>query len=125
MTPFGERLRELREERGMTQKELAAAVGVSAGYLSALEHGHRGRPSWALLQRIVGHLNIIWDDAENLQNLAALSDTRVVVDTTQASSRATLLANVLAQRISLLTEDSLEEVLHLLEKPKDGAGSKK
>lgn len=125
MTPFGERLRELREERCMTQKELAAAVGVSAGYLSALEHGHRGRPSWALLQRIVGHLNIIWDDAENLQNLAALSDTRVVVDTTQASSRATLLANVLAQRISLLTEDSLEEVLHLLEKPKDGAGSKK
>ncbi|MEM1038154.1 MAG: helix-turn-helix domain-containing protein [Pseudomonadota bacterium] len=117
MTPFGERLRELREERSMTQRDLAAAIGVSAGYLSALEHGHRGRPSWALLQRIVGHLNIIWDDAEHLQDLAALSDTRVVVDTIQLSSQATYLANVLALRIEALSEEKLSELLAVLQKP--------
>jgi len=36
MTPFGARLRALRAERGMTQKEFAAQLEVSAAYLSAL-----------------------------------------------------------------------------------------
>ncbi|TKB38718.1 MAG: helix-turn-helix transcriptional regulator, partial [Mesorhizobium sp.] len=37
MTPFGERLRVLRNERGVSQKDMAKAIGVSAAYLSALE----------------------------------------------------------------------------------------
>ena len=45
MTPFGRRLRELRRERGQTLKAMAAALHVSPAYLSALEHGHRGRPA--------------------------------------------------------------------------------
>ncbi len=49
MTPFGARLREIREARGMTLKSMAAAIGVSPAYLSALEHGRRGRPTWDLL----------------------------------------------------------------------------
>ena len=36
MTPFGRRLRELRRARGRQLKEMAAALGVSAAYLSAL-----------------------------------------------------------------------------------------
>ena len=35
MTPFGARLRALRAERGMTLKDLAAQLQVSAAYLSA------------------------------------------------------------------------------------------
>ncbi|MEL6966543.1 MAG: helix-turn-helix domain-containing protein [Pseudomonadota bacterium] len=114
MTPFGERLRALRAEKGITQRQFASAVGVSAGYLSALEHGHRGKPSWPLLQRIVGELGVIWDEAEDLQRLAHLSDTRVVVDTTTASAAATLAANLLAERIAGLDEDSVSALLALL-----------
>ena len=44
MTPFGDRMRKLRSERGITLKEMAEALGVSSAYLSALEHGKRGRP---------------------------------------------------------------------------------
>ena len=55
MTPFGERIRALRIERGVSQKEMAAAIGVSPAYLSALEHGRRGVPSWTLLQKIIGY----------------------------------------------------------------------
>ncbi|TIT83335.1 MAG: helix-turn-helix transcriptional regulator, partial [Mesorhizobium sp.] len=36
MTPFGEKLRALRAERGLSQKAMAEAIGVSAAYLSAL-----------------------------------------------------------------------------------------
>ena len=65
----------------MTLKSMAAAIGVSPAYLSALEHGRRGRPTWDLLQRIIGHLNIIWDEAEELERLADLSHPRIVIDT--------------------------------------------
>jgi len=54
MTPFGKRVRELRAEKGVTQKEMAAALGVSAAYLSALENGQRSAPGWDFLQRIIG-----------------------------------------------------------------------
>ena len=44
MTPFGERVRRLRRERGLLLKDMAAHLGVSSAYLSALERGERGKP---------------------------------------------------------------------------------
>lgn len=110
MTPLGLHLRQLRDERGLTQKDMASAIGVSPAYLSALEHGHRGKPSWALLQRIVGYLNIIWDDAEELQKVAGLSDPRVIIDTTDLSANATRTANLLAQQIDGLDDETLNRL---------------
>ena len=64
-TPFGKAVRHLRDRKGVSQKEMAVALGVSPAYLSALEHGRRGRPSWAQVQAIIGYFNVIWDEAEN------------------------------------------------------------
>ena len=113
MTPFGERLRRLRRERGVNQKEMAAALGVSAAYLSALEHGRRGVPTWVLLQKIIGYFNIIWDDAEEVLRLAGQSRPRVVIDTSGLSPAATELANMLAERIGSLDARTLEEMIAL------------
>lgn len=115
MTPFGERMRHMRARKGVTQKQMAAALGVSAAYLSALEHGRRGMPSWPLLQKIVGYFNVIWDDAEELERLAALSHPRVTVDTAGLSAPATLLANRLAERIGRLADGDIEDLLARLE----------
>lgn len=38
---FGERLKELRRERGVGQVELAKGIGVSNGIISLWEHGLR------------------------------------------------------------------------------------
>ena len=81
MTPFGIRLRQLRSERGIALKDMAEALGVSAAYLSALEHGRRGRPTHAMVVAICAQLNIIWDEADELARLARLSHPRVTVDT--------------------------------------------
>ncbi|MEO0636941.1 MAG: helix-turn-helix transcriptional regulator [Pseudomonadota bacterium] len=119
MTPFGEKLRALRAERGMTQADMAEALKVSGSYLSALEHGRRGRPTWDLLQRIIGHLQVIWDDAEELERLARLSDPRVVVDTAKLPPKSTLVANELAERIAYLDDGALDKILQAIE---DGVG---
>jgi transcriptional regulator with XRE-family HTH domain len=110
VTPFGEKIRTLRAERGLSQKQMAAAIGVSAAYLSALEHGRRGAPSWTLVQKIIGYFNVIWDDAEELQRLAEASHPRIVVDTSGLSPAATELANLLADGIARLDEAELRRL---------------
>lgn len=107
MTPLGARLRALREERGVTLKEMAKAVRVSSAYLSALEHGRRGKPTWSLLQRIITYFNVIWDEAEELQRLAELSDPKITIDTGGLAPEATELANRLAAEIARLSTDDL------------------
>lgn len=115
MTPFGAKVRTLRSEKGVTQSEMAEALGVSGAYLSALEHGRRGRPSWDLLQRIIGYLGVIWDDAEELERLAELSHPRVTVETSGLDPRATALANRLAQTIGTLQAEDLDRLSTVLE----------
>ncbi|MGQ2907739.1 MAG: helix-turn-helix domain-containing protein [Aliihoeflea sp.] len=115
MTPFGKKVRAMRTERGIAQKEMAAAIGVSPAYLSALEHGRRGVPNWAMVQKIIGFFNVIWDEAEALEDLARRSDPRVTVATAGLSPEATLLANRLAAQISMLSPDDIEQIVALLD----------
>jgi transcriptional regulator with XRE-family HTH domain len=124
MTPFGAKLRQLRQARGIEQKAMAAALGVSASYLSALEHGRRGKPTWAIIQNIIGYFNVIWDDAEELQQLAALSDPRVVVDTVNLTPEATALANHLAERIRTLPPEQIAAMQAVLDAPPQKSAAK-
>jgi len=116
MTPFGSKMRELRAARGVTMKDMAEGLGVSAAYLSALEHGRRGTPTWYLVQRIIAYFNIIWDEAEELARLAQESDPRVVVDTSGLSPAATHFANRLARQISELSEADLAAMAEILKR---------
>lgn len=114
MTPFGERMRRLRAERNITLKEMADAIGVSSAYLSALEHGKRGRPGWHLIQRILTYFNIIWDDADEVVRLARISHPRITIDTSGLNPKATELANRLADDIGKLDQPMLDELLSVL-----------
>ena len=118
MTPFGEALRRLRAERGVTQRQMAIAMGVSPAYLSALEHGKRSEPSWEFIQRAIGYFNIIWDEAEELQMLGSLSRPKVTIDTSGLAPKATEIANRLATVIARLDEPTLEEICNLIDRAK-------
>ena len=52
---LGKAIRQLREERGMTQEALAHAAGVTVGHLSTIERGH-SNPTWATVKAISGAL---------------------------------------------------------------------
>lgn len=114
MTPFGAKIRELRRARAVTLKQMAAALELSPAYLSALEHGQRGRPTKALVVQICEYFHLIWDDYEEMHRLARLSHPRVVVDTRGLSPEATEAANLLAERIADLDAGTLVAVSALL-----------
>ena len=120
MTPFGERMRRLRHERGVTLKDMAAAIGVSPAYLSALEHGKRGRPGWHLIQRTIAYFNIIWDEAEEVVRLARISHPKITIDTAGLDPRATELANRLADSIAYLDNDGIDALLVTLNERDSG-----
>jgi transcriptional regulator with XRE-family HTH domain len=111
MTPFGAKLRQLRKERNITLKDMAAALDVSSAYLSALEHGKRGKPTWFLVQRIIAFFNVIWDEAEELQRLAEVSDPNITINTAGMDPKATELTNLLSDRIGQLSPKSLEDLI--------------
>ncbi len=114
MTPFGNKVRELRKARGITMKQMAADLDISQAYLSALEHGHRGLPSPALVVQICEYFHLIWDDFEEVHRIAGVSHPRVIVDTRGLDARKTELANLLAERIAGLSDADTADLLNRL-----------
>ena len=114
MTPFGARIRVLRNQRGITLKKMAEDLGISAAYLSAMEHGKRPRPRPNLVRQICGYFNVIWDDADELQNLAQRYRPKRAIDTGGLSPKATELVNLLADRIADLSEERIEEMIEVV-----------
>lgn len=51
------KIREIREEQGISQVELAHKAGLSMGYLSHLENGSRDNPSFKTMIKISKALN--------------------------------------------------------------------
>ncbi len=110
MTPLGAKLRKMRADRNIALKDMAKALNVSSAYLSALEHGKRGKPTWYMVQRIIAFFNVIWDEAEEIQRLAEISDPKISIDTAGLPPEATELTNVLARELKRLSPNEMREI---------------
>lgn len=53
---LGKAIRQLRQERDMTQEALAHAAGVTVSHLSTIERGH-SNPTWATVRTIAASLD--------------------------------------------------------------------
>jgi transcriptional regulator with XRE-family HTH domain len=54
---LGKAVRQLREERGMTQEVLAQEAGVTVGHMSMIERGH-SNPTWATVKAVARALSV-------------------------------------------------------------------
>jgi len=65
---FGDKLRELRQQAGMTQWQIAERTGVSNTYISALESGRKPAPPHAVVTALAACLEVkektLWDLAQ-------------------------------------------------------------
>ena len=68
---FGELLRKKRKDQGLTQKDLALAVGKTTMAISLFESGENLPPSGLLLESIISALKCSVEDALSLRFLAA------------------------------------------------------
>ncbi|SHS05065.1 XRE family transcriptional regulator [Mycobacteroides abscessus subsp. abscessus] len=58
MKAFGEELRQLRKEKGLSIRKLSELSGVAHSYLSQVETGKRGIPKVETLEKIAAGLDI-------------------------------------------------------------------
>ncbi|MNC50498.1 HTH-type transcriptional repressor RghR [compost metagenome] len=59
---FGEYLKEIREQKGLTINQLAALAGISASQISRIENGLRGVPKPATLRKIAEATEFPYED---------------------------------------------------------------
>ena len=114
MTPFGVKIRDWRQRKNRTLYQQADALGVSTAYLSALETGNRGRPSTVLVDQICVWLGLIWDDAEELKRLAALSHPKPTINARGHSAEAIYMVNFLARNIDRLSATDCRVVTNVI-----------
>ncbi|MTE12682.1 helix-turn-helix domain-containing protein [Nocardia aurantiaca] len=73
---FGNLLRRLRDNRGVSRERLAFNAGVSASYIAHLEKGDRGNPTREVVEALARYLNrlhpLSTEDRRQLGDLAGL-----------------------------------------------------
>ena len=110
MTPFGIKLKHIREQKHKSLKDLSKALKVSIAYVSMLENGKRGRPADGLIELICSYFNLSWEEADELKFLAKHSDINTKMNSEKLSLNATMLTNVLKNNIKWLTEEQLKKL---------------
>lgn len=107
---FGERLRELRKQQSLSQRELAALVGIDFTYLSKIEVGRMDPPSEAVIRKLAA---VLGADEDELINLAGKvpKELKAVLD---ENPQAVELLRVLSER--RLPEETYQEMLRLAHK---------
>ena len=91
---FGQRLRELRKQSNLSQRDLATQIGIDFTYLSKIEGGRLDPPSENVIRRIAQALHT---DEDELINLAGKvpKELKAVLE---ESPQAVELLRVLSER---------------------------
>ena len=114
---LGDKIRQLREDTGLTQGQLAAGSSVSQGYLSQLENGEVKNPSAAVLLRVAHAIKI---DADELFEAAGYPTVRTLKEIYQGYEST--IDPGLLKYLARLPRDRQRRLLILLEGMKQVLG---
>jgi HTH-type transcriptional regulator, competence development regulator len=115
---FGQRLRDLRKRKNLSQRDLAARVGIDFTYLSKIEGGRLNPPSEIIIKRIAQVLDA---DEDELINLAGKvpKDLKALLE---ESPQAVELLRVLSER--KLPDETYRQMLNLAREAETDISSK-
>ena len=97
MNTFGNELRKLRTERGMTQVELAAALDISRSAVGMYEHGER-QPEFELLEKIADFFQV------DMNTVFGKTDTELYTEV--------YMTRELANYFNVMNDEQKERLLH-------------
>lgn len=107
---LGDKIRQLREETGLTQGQLASGSSVSQGYLSQLENGEVKNPSAAVLLRVARAIQV---DPDELFEAAGYPTVRTLKEIYQGYEST--IDSGLLRYLARLPRDRQRRLLLLLE----------
>ena len=107
LTEFGIEVRQLRMRRGMRLLDLAAALGKSSAYISAIETGKKPIPD-GIVDEIANAMGLDSDDKFRIQRAADRSKREVRIDQLDGNEKELVAA--FARKVGVLPDDLLEQV---------------
>lgn len=113
LTPFGKTMRKLRLDINVNLETMAARLGISPSYLSAIENGERKIPP-ALTERIVSLYALGPEKSEQLRQAEVDSLTEVVINLGDASVDHRRVARALADGFDRLSDEQLEAISDII-----------
>ena len=119
LTEFGKALRRIRLDSNELLKDMADKLGVSSAYLSAVENGKK-KATLSMLKQIIEIYNLTTNEEEQLRDAFQRSQDEIRVDTSGMARDRQDLAMVFARKISTIDDESIEEILNILNRRKEG-----
>lgn len=118
LTEFGKVMRIIRINTGDSMRDMAAKIGMSATYLSAIETGKRNIPA-NLEELLFSHYNFSEKDKKKIKDSIEKSASHVKIDLTEmADKKKKLIYSISKGDIDEETLDRLCEIIS--EKEKEG-----
>jgi transcriptional regulator with XRE-family HTH domain len=106
---MGPRIRELRQERGLTLAELAKQLGISASHMSRLERGATA-PSFSVGAALARELGVTAQELATTNRVQGEVNTQLVAILTEAG-----LDDAVAREIQrAISAAARQELLHVL-----------
>ena len=96
MSPFSKFLRDLRNSRGLKQKDFAALLGYEQSYVSSLERGAKGAPRRIFVDRLISKMTLSETEILELERAFSLSDRFFTLATNAASDEYQLWSKLKA-----------------------------
>lgn len=115
LTEFGKVLRKIRIDRNELLKEMSDKLGVTASYLSAVEHGKREIPSdW--ITRIKRLYDLDDEIEEQLIFAADQSRSSITLKLDGVNTKTSTLVNAFARKFESLNQSDIDKVMDILNK---------
>ena len=115
MITFGERIRELRREAGLTQWDVANRTGVSNTYISALESGRKPAPPHVIVTALASCLQTSEETLWALARAEREERLKRRIDGVPTSQRIARTANAVNNSINTMASaDPLEQAIQTL-----------
>lgn len=112
---MGNRIKEVRKEKGITQKELAEKLGVTPQAVSQFEKSDSMKFKHSTLVNIAEALGCSIDDLIDMDEVLSIMMTRVPQDNTpDLKSRLTAYLMAEASKLNRMGHDALSSYLELL-----------
>lgn len=111
LTEFGNVMRIIRINTGDSMRDMAAKIGMSATYLSAIETGKRNIPA-NMEELLFSHYNFSEKDRQNIKDSIEKSASHVKTDLTEmADKKKKLIYSISKGDIDEETLDKLCEII--------------
>jgi transcriptional regulator with XRE-family HTH domain len=108
---IGEYIKFLKEEKGLSNTDLANLSGINASYVSRIESGGRN-PSPATLRKLAPHLGTTY---ENLMKVAGFTKPDLtLVDTTKEGVTLALVKDLISKKIITDGDNIPEDIMQLI-----------